>query len=244
MISDYRFYEVIDSTNTEAKRIIERENPSAPVLLVARSQTAGRGRQGKSFYSPADSGLYMTLIYPAGIQISGQVTITTRTAVAVARAIEETYGIEPGIKWVNDLYHNGKKICGILCEAVNDYSAGIMKYAVIGVGVNISTTDFPDELKNIAGSITGEKPSDNYPLAEKIALNIINIFKDSDFMNYYKKHSIVLGKKILITEGEKTFSATAVDIDENGGLITEITGSDGVKTIKILTSGEISLRIN
>lgn len=181
-------YDSIDSTNTEARRIINGQTTEgqttegqvtegqvterqitqeleakghvadghkldAPLLLVADSQTLGRGRCGRSFYSPACTGLYMTVIVPMGIPITSQVTMTTRVAVAVSKGLDKFINVKTGIKWVNDIYLDGKKVCGILCEAVNDYSAGILKYAIIGVGVNLTTQNFPEEILASAGSV-------------------------------------------------------------------------------------------
>ncbi len=150
---DYYYFDETDSTNNEAKRRIEAGTLTTATLIAAGAQTAGRGRRGKNFYSPKGTGLYMTLTVPMGCALTGQVTITTRVAVAVASAIEKVLQVSPMIKWVNDIYLNDKKCCGILCEAVNDYEAGILKYAVIGIGINIDTEVFPDDIKNVAGSL-------------------------------------------------------------------------------------------
>ena len=152
----YIEYNTIDSTNNEAKRLISDGKITAPTCLTAKEQTAGRGRQGKSFFSP-DTGLYMTVVFPVDFPISSQVTMTTRTACAVAAAIEECTGKAVGIKWVNDIYTDGKKCCGILCEAVNDYEQGRMKFVVIGIGINIYTKEWPDDLKDIAGSLFNQR---------------------------------------------------------------------------------------
>ena len=171
---EYKYYKTIDSTNNEAKRLIAAGEINENTCLVADEQTAGRGRQGKSFFSP-DTGLYMTAVFPVDIPIASQVTMTVRSACAVAEAIEELLnktgvrfkqetlerGIADaakrvGIKWVNDIYISGRKCCGILCEAVNDYDTGRMKYIIAGIGVNIYTREWPEDLKDKAGSLFDE----------------------------------------------------------------------------------------
>ena len=136
---DLFLYPVIDSTNDEAKRLI-KSGTTPPFLVAANEQTHGRGRQGKSFYSPADTGIYMSLVlsFSDGESIS---KITVIASVAVCKAIEKLTGLKPEIKWVNDVYLNGKKICGILCESV--IGGTDLTPVIIGVGLNLSTTDFP-----------------------------------------------------------------------------------------------------
>lgn len=242
----YRHYESIDSTNNEAKRLIRSGELKDSEYLVADMQTAGRGRQGKSFFSP-DTGLYMTVVLPVGQSIDSQVSMTTKTAVAVARSIEKVTGIIPGIKWVNDIYVRGKKCCGILCEAVNDYEKGIMEYLIAGIGINIYTSEWPEELRDIAGSLYDEDMSDRFTiireqLAEEIASELEILIKSDDtaFLKYYKDHSVVIGKRIMYLENDIKRFGTAVDIDGNGGLMV-VDETD--REIKILNSGEITVRM-
>ena len=261
----YIEYNTIDSTNNEAKRLISDGKIAVPTCLTAKEQTAGRGRQGKSFFSP-DTGLYMTVVFPVDFPISSQVTMTTRTACAVAAAIEECTGKEVSIKWVNDIYTDGKKCCGILCEAVNDYEQGRMKFVVIGIGINIYTKEWPDDLKDIAGSLFNQRDGSlidfnrrPVPVIENLRNRIAEtlgdwLFKRSneEFLSYYKDHSIVLGKKITFIENGESREGTAVDIDETGGLVVEVRNKsiekveDGTaleKSLIVLSSGEISVRI-
>lgn len=261
----YIYFDSIDSTNNEAKRMISRAQVSENLCLVAFEQTAGRGRQGKSFFSP-DTGLYMTVVLPVGRPIASQVTMTVRTAAAVCSAIEEVTGISAGIKWVNDIYVRGKKCCGILCEAVNDYEKGVMQYMIAGIGINIYTKEWPEEIKNIAGSLYEEDPDGACPmksnlssqnekplpetpdtgtvagrLTEKIAENLKSWIFDvpaEEFLTYYKSRSIVLGKEIVFTEDGESRTGIAADIDEKGGLVVE-TAPQNI----VLRSGEISIKL-
>lgn len=249
-------YEEIDSTNSEAKRLIEQGEyeGDTPLVIVARSQSLGRGRHGKSFCSPAGTGVYMSIVIAPGCPISGQVTITTRVAVAVARAIERCTGTAPGIKWVNDLFLNGKKVCGILCEAVNDYEKGTLDKVIIGVGVNVGYSEMPGELKDIAGSILSEESTREEVeelrdrLTQAIADSVISELdcmltgKESGYLSYYRAHSTVIGKDIyFFMDGERTL-AHAADIDSEGGLIVTVLEGAEKGTEKVLNSGEISLR--
>ena len=245
----YISYNEIDSTNNEAKRLISAGKINEETCLAAKMQTAGRGRQGKSFFSP-DTGLYMTVVFPMDCEISSQVTMTTRTACAVAEAIETCTGKKARIKWVNDIYVNNKKCCGILCEAVNDYDAGRLKYVVIGIGINIYTKEWPQELKNIAGSLYEESyqkiPDDIREALMKTITDRLEqwLFKKEkeEFIKEYKAYSNVLGREIIFLEDGIKRQGKAVDIDENGSLVVSLSDSEGNRNI-VLNSGEISLRI-
>ncbi|MCR5829707.1 MAG: biotin--[acetyl-CoA-carboxylase] ligase [Lachnospiraceae bacterium] len=146
------YFNTIDSTNLEARRMLK--NTSSPFVVVAGEQTAGRGRCGKSFFSPMNSGLYMTIALPCGNIPQGVVTLTCRVGIAVSKAIDSIFGCHTGIKWVNDIFLSGRKICGILCEAISD-DTGTPTHILIGIGINISTAEFPGDIKDTAGSILG-----------------------------------------------------------------------------------------
>lgn len=159
--------QTVDSTNTYAK-ILLKEEQDPRFLITAESQTAGRGRLGKSFYSPK-GGLYMSLALKYG---GSEEQTTLAAAVAVCRVLERICGVSPHIKPVNDLLVNGKKVCGILCEAICG-SSGEIDTVIIGVGVNTFGEShlFPDDLKNIAGTV--KSPITNTELANEIAREII-----------------------------------------------------------------------
>lgn len=230
------YYPEIDSTNTQAKRLIdggERET----FLVTADRQTAGRGRQGKSFYSPAYTGIYMTLAVHPNTLLQNAVTATTAAAVAVCRAIERLTNAQPQIKWVNDVYCNNRKICGILTEAVTDFELGIVTSIVVGIGINIKTEIFPDGVEN-AGAL-GECVK-RAELIGAVADELLEIiFGDySDFIDYYRSHSMILNKSINYIENGRVTPAVAVAIDETGGLVVKNAGGE----LKTLRSGEISIR--
>ncbi len=230
--ADFYYYKTIDSTNSEARRKIN-EGLSLPAVFIADEQTEGRGRRGKSFFSRG--GLYMSVAVDT--KESDTVLITTLAAVAVAEAIEEAAGVRAGIKWVNDIYLDGKKICGILCEAISDLF-GKTDAVIIGIGVNLNVNDFPEELEYIAGSLSSPTLK-NEALAETIAEKLLaNLGETSDIIPRYKERSIVLGKTVTYEQNGKTFTGEAVDIDDRGGLV--VIDPDGRKTV--LSSGEITLR--
>ena len=235
-------YDEIDSTNEEARRLIEKGAQDA-ALVVANRQTAGKGRRGRSFYSPADTGIYMSVILMPELEIAESVLITTAASVAVARAIENVYGIRCGIKWVNDIYYEGRKICGILTEAMADFETGDLKSVIVGIGVNITTNDFPDEVKDVAGALSPKKAKGlRCRLVAEIYNELMKVKGDllgKGFMEEYKARSIVIGKDIRYTKKSEWINAKAVGIDENGGLIVD-SEKEG-RTV--LNSGEISIRV-
>lgn len=231
-------FDVIDSTNNEAKR--NAGAMRSPTLFVANEQTAGRGRLGRQFYSPNDTGLYMSLYLDIESEYSDIVCMTSAAAVCVTDALVELCDVDPKIKWVNDIYLNDKKICGILCEGVNSSDKNKLSGIIIGIGINISTTDFPKELLQIAGAVGTNL--DRNKLCALICDNIIQMqksIKDRNFIDKYKERSMVLGNEITYIENGQAKTATAIDIDIDGGLVIK-TGEE----TKTLCSGEISVRLN
>lgn len=236
---DLIIYDSIDSTNTEAKRLFEKGKNN--MLICAEKQTAGRGRQGKSFYSPEKTGVYFSLVLNRVFELNLAAKVTTAAAVAVAEAIEELTGKEPKIKWVNDIYIDNKKICGILTEAIPSDKKGYCDGLVTGIGINISTVDFPDEIKDIAGSLETESLDGNL-LVSKICDKILRFGNDLEnptIVEKYKSRSLVLDKEITYEKDGETRNATAIDIDNNCSLV--IKNPDG--KILILTSGEVSIKV-
>lgn len=229
-------YSVTDSTNTRA--IALSDTVSGNILVAAEAQTKGKGRQGKSFYSPAASGIYFSLIvHPEG-GLRDVVAITSATAVAVAETIEEMTELDPKIKWVNDIYVNGRKVCGILVQSI--IKSGRIKGLCIGIGVNISTVEFPDDIASRAGSLGVE--IDREIFVARIAKKLIDFSKnidDKSYLDYYRKKSYVIGKEIKFYENNVEHFAKAVGIDDNANLIVNENGE-----IKKLSSGEITIRLN
>lgn len=237
---DIRIYREIDSTNSEAKRLAAA-GLDHTVLIAAETQTAGRGRQGKNFFSPEGVGAYMTVMLRTKMNVSDAVSVTTAASVAVMRAIKALTGVEAGIKWVNDIYVGNKKVCGILTEAITDFEAGTTQFIIIGIGVNVTTSEFPEELRETAGSLNAAGLNRN-DLISRIADEVFSLCGDINDRSYiaeYRKHSIVIGKRITYYKNGEKFAAKAVDIDSSGGLV--ILKDDGKK--ETLRSGEITLRV-
>ena len=226
----------VDSTNTEARRRF-CDGTRRPTLLLAHSQTAGRGRLGRSFHSP-DTGIYFSLLYPLSGELPSAVSITCAASVAVMRAIRNTVGAETDVKWVNDLYLGGKKVCGILTEAV---TMGAETALIVGIGINLRPTAFPPELESIAGSLNDEK-TPRAVLAAAILRELLPYLADpadKSWLEDYRRRSTVLGRRVTFTESGRAQGGIATAINERGEL--EILQDDG--RVTTLRTGEITLRL-
>ena len=225
-------FETVDSTNNEAKRRI-RNGAAKEFLIVAEEQTAGRGRQGKTFYSPAKTGIYMSLtVYPAE---NNTVGITAAAAVAVCRAIERFSPEKTKIKWVNDVYSGGRKICGILCESLKNAEGKTA--VVIGIGINIKTANFPGYVEN--GGCIGTEIERAALVAAVTDELYKTVFSGTEsFIEEYRARSMLTGRKITFSENGVIKTATAVGIDSRCGL--EVVLDNGER--RVLVSGEISVR--
>ncbi len=225
----------IDSTNRMAKDLA-LELP-CPFLVVADSQTAGRGRLGRSFFSPSSNGLYMSLAVGGFDAPQDAVFITAAAAVAVTDAIISLSGKNAGIKWVNDIYLNNKKICGILAETQKT-SDGFS--VIVGIGLNMTTSNFPDDISDIADSLNANVSREQ--MAAEIVKNLLDVCEnsfDKSFLEKYKNRSIVLGKEINYFSNGIMKTGISTDIDQNGGLIVQ--NENGSYTT--LSSGEVTVRI-
>lgn len=215
------------------------------LVIVAGEQTAGRGRMGRSFFSPGDSGVYMSLLLKPAIKPEDAVQITTAAAVSVCKALKNLGISGSKIKWVNDIYIGNRKVCGILTESSFNSQRGMLDFAVLGVGINIyeSQEGFPEEIKDIAGSIFSERKVDlrNRLIAEfiNVFFSYYNVISSKSHLKEYKEKSFVLGKEITIIQGENIRNGKAIDIDDNCNLVVEM--PDG--KIENLYSGEISVRV-
>lgn len=229
--------EETDSTNTEARRRI-LAGATEPHFLFAETQSAGRGRMGRSFYSPRGTGIYLTLSFPAPKGGGDPLPITTAAAVATHRAIFRATGISTGIKWVNDLIYKDRKVAGILAESMISEDT---RYVILGVGINLSTEEFPEELSGVAGSLTQASVGLRNRLAAALCTEwerLTDPLAGEDWLAEYRAHSTVLGKRIVYTENGVRHEAEAMGIDQRGGLC--VRHADGSE--RTLSSGEISLR--
>lgn len=235
--------DIAKSTNDTVKKIAS-EGEDEYYLLVSGAQTNGKGRMGRTFYSPEDTGVYFSLLLRPEISPADAVLITTAAAVCVCEALEKLGVEKPQIKWVNDIFSDGKKICGILTEASFNTENGTLDYAVLGVGLNmyLPKGGFPDEIRDIAGAVFSEKNED-------LRNKFIGYFMNS-FAGYYKnlesrlhcteysRRCFVTGKKIYVVKNDCKTPAKALGVDENCGLLVEF--ENGVR--EVLNSGEISIR--
>ncbi len=239
-----KIYETVGSTQDIGKRLIEEEAPDR-ALICAASQTAGRGRYGKSFYSPKDTGIYMSLVLSIKRELSDFIAITFAVAVALRKVIERHSESVPLIKWVNDIWIGDKKAAGILTEGINDLESGMLSYIIIGIGLNCSTETFPEELKDIACRIEGLDIGRNRFIAEIVA-EVFSIADEllhggdkakKELLKEYKAHSLILGRRVYWEQDGKRYEGKAVDINDDGNLIVCL--EDGLVT---LSSGEVSVR--
>lgn len=240
---DLRVFDEIDSTNLEAKRLAM--TGLSRCAVIADRQTAGRGRLGRSFYSPPGCGIYTSLLLrPRPDQLADVTLLTTAAGVAVCRALEKAAGVQAEIKWVNDLYLNGKKICGILTEGVTDFESGMIESIVIGYGVNFrDDAHLPEELRPIVGSVFGAEPPTvtRSALAAAMLAELLPLAEDlssRSFLPEYRRRSMLLGREIVFSRAGGRFAAVAEGIDDNGGLVVRL--PDGSR--ETLRSGEVSVR--
>ncbi len=229
-------YECTGSTNAEAKEYAARSESFEPVLFVAREQSAGRGRLGRSFLSRRGRGIYMSLLYFTEGELSDAVSVTTWAAVVVARAIEEVVGSPMRIKWVNDIYNSRGKVAGILAESL---SVGERRAVIVGVGINIGEEDFPEELSSIASSIGQVSEEQRNAIISLIAHGLLDK-TDSDYMSEYRKRFMLSGERVeLFSAGESLGCGTVMGVDDGGGLIFL---RDGEGQSEIIRTGEVSVR--
>lgn len=243
-------YESPDSTNTLAK---SHPDEDEPVLLIARTQTGGRGRLGRSFHSPAHTGLYMTVAYTTEKPLSEAVRVTCAAAVAVVCAVEALTDKRPAIKWVNDLYLEGCKVGGILTEAVT--RADGLHRMIVGIGLNLTTEHFPEGLRAPAASLFSPEEAASLPpdfgdtLAGEIARRLLELTEASPACpmqggmwgeactDFYRRHLLYVGESVVCTRGSERFEGVVAGVDGDFSLLLD---ADGERLT--LSSGEISVR--
>lgn len=232
--------ETVDSTNNYAKAMIARGETDAAIVSAAE-QTSGRGRRGKSFFSPAGKGVYFSIIIPVDKPMDASVMLTAAAAVAVARAVERISGGQAQIKWVNDVFCGGKKVCGILSEAVCDMESGRIETIVVGIGVNLSAApeDFPEEIRGVAGSVFPKNVRRSEVIA-LIASELLALSEDlssPELIEDYKSRMLVLGRRVGYVKNGVRYSGIAEDITPECALVVRHDDN----SVATLSSGEISL---
>jgi len=231
----------IGSTNDECKRMAS-DGAEEGTLVIAEEQTGGKGRLGRSWSSPKGNGIWMSLILRPQVNLYNVSAITLAAGLAVCKALNN-FGVEAGIKWPNDVYINGKKVCGILTE-MSASSEGV-DYVVVGMGINVNTPYFPQELENIACSLyteTNKKYERNTIITE--VLKQFEKYYDafladgfSAIKNEYKRNCINIGKRVNVLSAE-SYEALAVGINDSGELV--VRKDNGEETV--VFSGEVSIR--
>ena len=237
----------VDSTNLQLKRQASEGAPAGRVLIAA-SQTAGKGRLGRSFYSPSDTGVYMSLLLrPAALKPEQAVKINTMAAVAACEAIEELTEERAGIKWVNDVFMRGKKVSGILTEGSLGLESGHLDYVILGIGFNLYPPEagFPEGVEAVAGAIFRHRIQDG---KNRLAAAFLNHFMEIyraygeqgslDYAEKYRDRSLVIGRKIRVLSQGDSRPALALDVDQDCRLLVQY--EDGSR--ETLSSGEISIR--
>ncbi|UOO38637.1 biotin--[acetyl-CoA-carboxylase] ligase [Oscillospiraceae bacterium CM] len=239
--------EVVKQTTSTNASLKEKASDGAPegAVLASCEQTSGRGRQGRSFYSPGDTGVYFSLLLRPRLSAMDAALITAAAAVAACEAIEAVAGKQASIKWVNDLFVGGKKVCGILTEGAFDMESGGLDYVVVGIGINVALPSggFPEDLRDVAGALyEGAAPSGvKARLIAEVLKRLWQYYEklgDKPFLTPYKKRSFLIGQDVDVLAGDKTRKACAIDIDDDCRLIVRY--DDG--SIEALSSGEVRVR--
>lgn len=241
-----RCFDLIDSTNSYLKR--EAVNGAAHGLCaIANEQTAGRGRSGRSFFSKADCGVYLSVLLRPHCLPQNAMTLTAHTAVAICRAIEKACGVKTGIKWTNDIVLGSRKLCGILTEITLEGETGLIDSVVIGIGVNVNyeQSDYPDEIRDVAGSIYSETGvrADRARLAAEMVLALDEMseaWKDNPraWLEEYRRLCVTTGREVRVFRGDAERNAFALEVTDDFAL--RVRYEDG--TEEELNSGEVSVR--
>lgn len=240
------WFDSIGSTNDWAKLLAQEGAPHGSVF-IANTQTDGRGRRGRSFESPAGMGIYLSVILRPNCPAKDLMHLTCAAAVAACQAVEAATGLQPSIKWTNDLVHEKRKLGGILTELSLNSHSGLVDYAIVGIGINCAQQlqDFPQELQNMAASLSMacNTPVDRNYLAAKLVLSLERmsvslLTQKNSIMEAYQNACITIGQDICLLRGEEVRYGTALDIDEDGRLLVSF--ADGAT--QVINSGEVSVR--
>lgn len=238
------YFDLTDSTNTQARFLAEEGAPHG-TLVVAEKQEGGKGRRGRSWESPAGSGIWMSLLLKPEMNPMNASMLTLIMALAAEKGIRETTGLQSMIKWPNDLVLNKKKICGILTEMATDQME--IKYVIIGIGINVAQTEFPEEIKATATSLFLES-GERVPRS-KIIGGIMKAFEEyyekfmetedmSGLIDEYNEKLANMNNEVCILAPTGDFRGVSTGINKTGGLMVRL--EDGSETEVI--SGEVSVR--
>lgn len=240
---DIRVERETESTNAAVREYAE-QGMQEGFLLVAGEQTKGRGRYGRTFFSPQGTGVYFSLLLrPKGVLAQQGTGLTAMAAVAMCEAVKELSGKPTGIKWVNDIYVNGKKVCGILTEASMGLESGRLDYVILGVGVNVypPETGFPESLVDKAGVVFDEMQDDMKNRLIALFLENFGAYylkqSEKSYIEKYKEYSLVTGKQIQVLSEYGKREAYVLGIDDDCRLLVEYENGERAT----LSCGEISI---
>lgn len=234
--------DTVDSTNNYVKKLAA-EGESEGTLVVAKHQSAGRGRMGREFVSQKDTGVYFSLLLRPTLCIDEALLLTSAAAVAVCRAVDALAKVRTEIKWVNDVYLGGKKLCGILTEAASGFESGGVEYVVVGIGINVANVPLDETIKSIATSISDntDKRINSSELIACVVNELEKIYKNigtREFMSEYRERSCVIGKRVNAIRAGVSREVYAEGIDDDGALI--VINENGQR--EHISSGEVSIR--
>lgn len=238
-------FDKTDSTNVQVAKVVKTQKFGRPLLITADEQTAGKGRLNRNFYSPKETGVYFSLFVNGEFELNDVIKFTPLAAVCVGKAIEKFSAQKPLIKWVNDVYINDKKVCGILCESVLNKTCDKASGVIIGIGVNLATKDFPSTIPGAASVFDSVDTMKNSVSPEAFVAEIATqiLFEapyiaNNRHMSYYKSHSYLTGKNIEWVYKDVKKTGKCLGIGDNGELIAQSTNGE----IFTLIGGEITVR--
>lgn len=232
------YYDEVTSTNL----LMNTGDYQQGDIIISDSQTKGRGRNGRSFHSPKQKGIYLSFLLKPQLTIYDSLKITACCAVALIKTIQKNYPLSPTIKWVNDIMLNDLKVAGILCEATLEMNTAQIENMIVGVGLNVHHYDMPKDLQTIAGCL--EDNCQTFVPRQKIIIDFLNIFYDDysklsslSFLDTYRQSSYVLHQNITVYENNTSYPAYVSSINDDASLTILVNGQE-----KILQSGEVSIR--
>lgn len=242
---DLTVFPTAPSTNALVR---EKANQGCPegCVIVACGQTAGRGRYGRQFFSPVDTGVYLSLLLrPTAYSTQQATCLTAAAATAMCQAIEAVTGQQPSIKWVNDIFLHGKKVCGILTEAAVGLETGSLDYMVLGAGINVypPTEGFPEQIQSIAGAILEHSTPE---AKNRLVGEFLNHFWDfythperKAYLEDYRARSLAIGRNVTVLSAGRKVSAYAYGIDDDFRLLVRYENGE----TEALSYGEISIQL-
>jgi len=231
----------VDSTNAYLRRLVTKMPLTLPTVVVADTQTAGYGRSGREFYSPSQTGIYMSIGLPINSRnVLDAGLLTTSTAVVVAQTLQQLFDVHVSLKWVNDVLVNQHKVVGILSEGITSLETGQISAVIIGIGINLTTTVFPTMLAHKAGSVVANKTSvtRNQVIRELLRrfFDGYPTYRSGNFMAAYRQLSMVINQQVELRSGAQVYHGVVTDIDARGALVVRLETDQ----VRHFSSGEIT----